>query len=161
MMLDARQVNSDGQITLGADKGYDAAEFIEALQDIKVTPHIENKSAKTSAVPNEIATTEGYAISQQKRKFIEQGFGWGQTYWPCPGRGARARSAGRSVVNRHVSLSGKQFRVNVLNKLHKEKGPHREPDTSIPASNPHPPLSPRLHQTGHLRCRRHARASQG
>ncbi len=31
------------------------------------------------AVPDRIADSEGYAISQQKRKLIEQGFGWAKT----------------------------------------------------------------------------------
>ena len=83
MVADARQVNPEGEITLGADKGYDAAEFIEALQDMKVTPHVaQNKSGRTSAVPDEVAASEGYALSQQKRKLIEQGFGWGKFIGP-------------------------------------------------------------------------------
>jgi transposase len=83
MVADARQVNPEGEITLGADKGYDVAEFIQALQDMKVTPHVaQNKSGRASAVPDEIAASEGYAISQQKRKRIEQGFGWGKLIGP-------------------------------------------------------------------------------
>jgi hypothetical protein len=83
MMLDARQVNPDDQLTLGADKGYDAAEFIKALQDIQVTPHIaQNKSCRASALHDAIAATEGYAICQQNRKLIEQGFGWGKFVGP-------------------------------------------------------------------------------
>lgn len=83
MVADARQVNPDGEITLGADKGYDAAEFIQALQDMKVTPHVaQNKSNRKSAVPDETANTEGYAISMQKRKLIEQGFGWAKFIGP-------------------------------------------------------------------------------
>ena len=79
MIQDAVQVKGDPQveITLGADKGYDAKEFIDALQDMKVTPHVaQNLSGRTSAVPDAIAGTVGYGISQQKRKLIEQGFGW-------------------------------------------------------------------------------------
>ncbi|MBC7958067.1 MAG: IS5 family transposase [Cytophagales bacterium] len=83
MMADARQVNPDAELTLGADKGYDAAEFIAALQDLKVVPHVaQNTSGRASAVPDEIAATEGYAISQQKRKLIEQGFGWAKFIGP-------------------------------------------------------------------------------
>lgn len=83
MVADARQVNPEGEITLGADKGYDAAEFIEALQEMKVTPHVaQNKSNRKSAVPDEIAATEGYRVSQQKRKLIEQGFGWAKFIGP-------------------------------------------------------------------------------
>jgi hypothetical protein len=36
----------------------------------------QNTSGRKSAVPDEIAATVGYEISQQKRKLIEQGFGW-------------------------------------------------------------------------------------
>jgi IS5 family transposase len=82
MINDARQAAKDtaAQITLGADKGYDAQEFIEACQQMKVTPHVsQNTSGRRSAVPDEIARSAGYAISQQKRKLIEQGFGWAKT----------------------------------------------------------------------------------
>jgi len=83
MIADAREVMPEGEITLGADKGYDAAEFIKALQDMKVTPHVaQNKSNRKSAVPDEIAATEGYGISMQKRKLIEQGFGWAKFIGP-------------------------------------------------------------------------------
>ena len=83
MVADVRQANPEGDITLGADKGYDAAEFIKALQDMKVTPHVaQNKSNRKSAVPDEIASTEGYGISMQKRKLIEQGFGWAKFIGP-------------------------------------------------------------------------------
>jgi transposase len=83
MVADVRQVNPEGEITLGADKGYAAAEFIKALQDLKVTPHVaQNKSNRKSAVPDEIAATEGYGFSMQKRKLIEQGFGWAKFIGP-------------------------------------------------------------------------------
>lgn len=83
MINDARQALPGDEpitITLGADKGYDAKEFIEALQEMNVLPHVaQNKSGRQSAVPEAIAGSEGYAISQQKRKLIEQGFGWAKT----------------------------------------------------------------------------------
>jgi transposase len=83
MIADARQANPEGGITLGADKGYDAAEFIKALKEMKITPHVaQNKSNRESAVPDEIAATEGYGISMQKRKLIEQGFGWAKFIGP-------------------------------------------------------------------------------
>ena len=82
MIHAAKQAAGDAQaeITLGADKGYDAQEFIEACLEMKVTPHVaQNTSGRRSAVPDAIAQTDGYAISQQKRKLIEQGFGWAKT----------------------------------------------------------------------------------
>ena len=84
MIYDARQVvDGDREITLGADKGYDAREFIDALQAMNVVPHVaQNTSGRRSAVPDAIASSNGYAISQQKRKLIEQGFGWAKTIGP-------------------------------------------------------------------------------
>ena len=82
MINDARQALGDNtrDVTLGADKGYDAKEFIDACVAMKVTPHVaQNTSGRASAVPDEIAKTEGYALSQRKRKLIEQGFGWAKT----------------------------------------------------------------------------------
>ena len=67
-------------VTLGADKGYDTQAFVEALRSLGVTPHVaQNISGRRSAVPDAIVATPGYAISQQKRKRIEQGFGWAKT----------------------------------------------------------------------------------
>jgi hypothetical protein len=82
MINDAVQANNDPEATttLGADKGYDAREFIDALTDMKVIPHVaQNTPGRRSAVPDEIANAEGYCISQQERKLIEQGFGWAKT----------------------------------------------------------------------------------
>lgn len=82
MINDARQALGDPEreITLGADKGYDAQEFIDTCIELGVTPHVaQNKSGRKSAVPDAIAQSEGYALSQRKRKLIEQGFGWAKT----------------------------------------------------------------------------------
>ena len=82
MINDAVQAadNPKAEITLGADKGYDAKEFIDALQAMNVIPHVaQNTSGRRSAVPDAIAASAGYAISVQKRKLIEQGFGWAKT----------------------------------------------------------------------------------
>src|ERR1700753_1519347 len=73
MINDARQAvrDPDTEVTLGADKGYDAAEFVNELKRLKVTAHVaQNKSGRRSAVPDDTAATEGYAISQRKRKLI-------------------------------------------------------------------------------------------
>ena len=84
MINDAVQAAAEGaQVTVGADKGYDAAEFVQALQELKVIPHVaQNTSNRRSAMPDDIAATEGYGISQRKRKQIEQGFGWAKFIGP-------------------------------------------------------------------------------
>jgi len=84
MIADAVQAAAeDAHVTLGADKGYDAAEFVEALQAMKVAPHVaQNTTNRRSAVPDDVAATDGYAMSQRKRKLIEQGFGWAKFIGP-------------------------------------------------------------------------------
>ncbi len=84
MIADAVQAAAeDAHVTLGADKGYDAAEFVEALQAMKVIPHVaQNTTNRRSAVPDDVAATDGYAMSQRKRKLIEQGFGWAKFIGP-------------------------------------------------------------------------------
>jgi transposase len=75
-----------GRITLGADKGYDAASFVKDLRQMAVTPHIARNDAVTktgkrrrSAVDGRTTRHEGYAVSQRVRKRIEEAFGWAKT----------------------------------------------------------------------------------
>jgi len=85
MLADAVQCVPEGKtVTLGADKGYDVKEFVLACQRLGVTPHIARNIEHQggSAVPEAIAATESYAISQQKRKRIEPVFGWGKLIGP-------------------------------------------------------------------------------
>jgi transposase/IS5 family transposase len=80
-MLDAHDPGSTRRITLGADKGYDAAEFVADLRRMCVTPHIAAK-AKGSAIDGRTTRHAGYAVSQRKRKLVEEPFGWGKTVGP-------------------------------------------------------------------------------
>ena len=67
-------------VTLGADRGYDTAGFVERMRDMGVTPHIaQNDTNRRSAVDGRTTRHEGYAISQRKRKRIEEVFGWMKT----------------------------------------------------------------------------------
>ena len=66
--------------TLGADKAYDTREFVAALEANHIVPHIaRNTNGRRSAVPGEVATTPGYAVSQRRRKLVEEPFGWLKT----------------------------------------------------------------------------------
>ena len=81
MICDARQAALDEktEITLGANKGYDAQEFIEACLAMNVIPHVtQNTSGRRSAVLDAIAQSEGYAVSQKKRKLHRAGLWLGQ-----------------------------------------------------------------------------------
>jgi transposase len=66
-----------GRVTLGADKGYDRKEFVVQLREHQVTPHIARKP--TSMIDARTTRHRGYAISQQKRKRIEEIYGWLKT----------------------------------------------------------------------------------
>jgi len=72
--------------TLGADKNYDVEAFVEGLKARGIEPHVaingtvsKNGVVRKTAVPSEVASSLGYAISQRLRKRIEEGFGWGKT----------------------------------------------------------------------------------
>jgi transposase len=65
-------------ITLGADKGYDAADFVEELRTMNVRPHVAQKR-RHSAIDGRTTRHAGYATSQRIRKRIEEAFGWIKT----------------------------------------------------------------------------------
>lgn len=68
------------RITLAADKGYDAEDFVNELRSMRVTPHVaQNISGRSSAIDGRTTRHEGYGISQRIRKRIEEGFGWIKT----------------------------------------------------------------------------------
>jgi transposase len=66
-------------ITLGGDRGFDAADFVMELRDINVTPHIAQNTSRRSAIDGRTTRHPGYAVSQRMRKRIEEGFGWMKT----------------------------------------------------------------------------------
>ncbi|MBX3347252.1 MAG: IS5 family transposase [Nitrospira sp.] len=69
-----------GRITLGGDKNYDTAAFVAALRERQVTPHVaQHITRRTSAIDGRTTRHAGYAVSQQKRKRIEEVFGWLKT----------------------------------------------------------------------------------
>ena len=67
-------------ITLGADKAYDAEDFVNELRSMKVTPHVaQNTNGRSSAIDGRTTRHSGYAASQRTRKRIEEAFGWIKT----------------------------------------------------------------------------------
>jgi transposase len=63
--------------TLGADKGYDVADFVKKLRNLRITPHVAQK--KNSAIDARTTRHEGYKVSLKKRKLVEEIFGWSKT----------------------------------------------------------------------------------
>ncbi|MEI9425795.1 IS5 family transposase [Mesorhizobium sp. Cs1299R1N1] len=80
-MLDRRP--SRRRITLGADKAYDVRQFVKDLRERKVTPHIavnghlsKNGKPRVTAIDGRTRCHTSYAVSQRRRKRIEEVFGW-------------------------------------------------------------------------------------
>ncbi|MBE0455801.1 MAG: IS5 family transposase, partial [Roseovarius sp.] len=77
-MVHRHSPGSTRRLTLGADKGYDAAGFVSDLRKACVTPHVAQKS-RYSAIDGRTTRHAGYALSQKHRKKIEEPFGWAKT----------------------------------------------------------------------------------
>jgi transposase len=66
-----------GRATVGADKGYDTADFVAAMREREITPHVaQNTSKRRSAIDARTTRHAGYAVSQVLRKVVEHPFGW-------------------------------------------------------------------------------------
>ena len=84
------------RVTVGADKGYDTRDFVEALRLVQVTPHVaQNTSNRSSAIDERTTRHAGYGVSQWKRKRVEEIFGWLKTV----GLLRKTRHRGRRRVN--------------------------------------------------------------
>ena len=108
------------RVTLGADKAYDVAAFVDALRDHVITPHIAvdghvGKTGKPRASRIDRRTTRhpGYAASQRVRKRIEEGFGWIKT----TGGLAKTRHRGLDRVGWMFTLSAAAYNLVRLPKL--------------------------------------------
>ena len=64
-------------VTVGGDKGFDTQGFVAECRNIKVTPHVaqNHKRPGRSAIDGRTTRHPGYAVSQRKRKRIEECFG--------------------------------------------------------------------------------------
>ena len=107
-----KHADRPNRITLGADKGYDAEDFVNELRSMNVTPHIaRNIAGQRSALDGRTTRHPGYAVSQRIRNRIEKGFGRGKevgllrrtassgcgaasaSTWPSPSRPRPATSS--------------------------------------------------------------------
>jgi IS5 family transposase len=75
------QIPGTRQVTVGGDKAYDTADFVAECRNLKVTPHVAQNLERPGGSAIDARTTQhvGYAISQRKRKRIEECFGWLKT----------------------------------------------------------------------------------
>lgn len=111
-MIDRQAAGTSNQLTLGADKAYDAREFVADLRQKCVTPHVAQK-ARSSAIDGRTTRHAGYAVSQQKRKLVEEAFGWAKTIAGC----AKVKVRGLARVGFHFTLAMTAYNLIRLPKL--------------------------------------------
>jgi len=101
-----------GRITLGADKGYDAEDFVNELRSMNIVPHVAAK-IRSSAIDARTTRHAGYRASQIVRKRIEEAFGWAK----AAAGFARARHRGLARVGWQFTLAMAAYDLIRLPKL--------------------------------------------
>jgi hypothetical protein len=73
LMLKQKQ---EGRTTVGADKAYDAKDFVSTVRELNVTPHVtKNDKGRKSNLDRRTTRQPGYAVSLSRRWLVEKGFG--------------------------------------------------------------------------------------
>ena len=115
-------IPGDQPVTVGADKGYDSKEFVAEARHLKVTPHVaQNNKRRKSAIDGRTTRHGGYAISQRKRKRVEEIFGWLKTV----GGMRKLRHRGMELVGWMFTLAAAAYNLVRIRNL----------ATAIPAGN--------------------------
>ena len=83
LMAYQKRRKSNKPMTLGADKAYDTQDFVRALREMKITPHVtQNDRHRKSAIDGRTTRHTSYQISQAKRYWVEKPFGWMKSVGP-------------------------------------------------------------------------------
>jgi transposase len=98
--------------TVGGDKGFDVASFVASVRALAITAHVAQKR-NGSAIDGRTTRHAGYAISQQKRKLIEQVFGWMKTV----GGLRKLRHRGGALVDWIVTFTAAAYNLIRLRTL--------------------------------------------
>jgi transposase len=103
------------RVTLGADRAYDEAKFIEQLRALRVTPHVHKYEHENRRSHLDGRTTRhaGYQISLKKRSRIEHIFGWLKT----TGMMRKVRHRGRALVEWMFTLAVSGYNLVRLSRL--------------------------------------------
>ncbi len=100
--------------SLGADKGYHTKGFVRDLREQNIAPHIAMIEARvTPGLDRRTTRHASYALSQKKRKRIEEIFGWMKTY----GGLRKTMMRGLARVRIHAWLVGAAYNLLRLSRL--------------------------------------------
>lgn len=80
-LMMAEWISGAHRVTVAGDKAYDTREFVAEMRQMNVTPHVAQNTTRSggSAIDGRTTRHAGYAISQQRRKIVEEFFGWLKT----------------------------------------------------------------------------------
>jgi len=110
----AMMADRNGRHTVGGDKLYDTAGFVAGARALGVTPHVaQNTTNRRSAIDRRTTRHPGYAISQVKRKRIEECFGWIKTV----GGLRKTRHRGRALVEWFLTLTAAAYNLIRIPKI--------------------------------------------
>jgi transposase len=101
-------IPGDQPVTVGADKGYDTKDFVAEARNLRVTPHVaQSNKGRKSAIDGRTTRHAGYAISQQRRKRVEEIFGWMKTV----GGMRKLRHRGLQLVGWMFTLAAAAYNI--------------------------------------------------
>jgi transposase len=113
-LLDRQRRKRIRPSTLGADKGYHQKGFVAYLRSKKIAPHIALiKNRRTPGLDGRTTHHTGYAVSQKKRKRVEEIFGWMKTY----GGLRKTMMRGIARVQVHAWLVGAAYNLLRMSRL--------------------------------------------
>ncbi len=102
------------RVTLGGDKNYDTQDLVKQLRQQRVTPHVaQNNTHRCSALDGRTTRHAGYAVSQRKRKRVEEIFGWMKTI----GLMRKVRHRGRELVEWMFTYTAAAYNLMRMTKL--------------------------------------------
>jgi len=106
------------RITVGGDKAYDTRDFVSEMRKMNVTPHVAQNLERRggSAIDERTTRHPGYAISQRKRKRVEQSFGWMKII----GMLKKVKLRGREKVSWLFTFVGAAYNLCRLGRLQAE-----------------------------------------
>jgi transposase len=102
------------RVTLGGDKNYDTQDLVKQLRQQRVTPHVaQNNTHRSSGLDGRTTRHAGYAVSQRKRKRVEEIFGWMKTI----GLMRKVRHRGRELVEWMFTYTAAAYNLMRMTKL--------------------------------------------
>ena len=138
-MIEKRADRPTG-VSLGADKGYDAADFVNEVRAMNVRPHVaQNTSRRRSAIDGRATRHASYELSQRIRKRIEEAFGLMKT---IAGQ-RRTKLRGIDRVGWSIAFAAAAYNLARLPKLLQEKAarahrPSRRTHSARPTARTRP-----------------------